>query len=85
LLETADLDDGIFGDHLRRMLVLLTRDPALTQSVLAALEGDSRTDTSVFYRLRSAGIVSGDSAGQLQFRCELYATYLRKHLKRGIN
>jgi hypothetical protein len=81
LLETADLDDGIFGDHLRRILVLVVKDPALVRTILAALRGDSRTDTNMFYRLRSAGIVTGESVGQLRFRCELYARYLRRHLQ----
>ena len=81
LLESADQDEGIFGDHLRRMLVLLGKDPVLAQSITRALQGDSRTDTSIFYRLRSAGIVSGESVGQLRLRCELYGTYFRRHLK----
>ena len=80
LLETADLDDGIFGDHLRRILVLVVKDPALVQTIQAALRGDSRTDTNMFYRLRSAGIVTGENVGQLRFRCELYARYLQRHL-----
>ena len=29
----ADDDEGPFGDHLRRILVLLARDPVLTEAV----------------------------------------------------
>jgi serine/threonine protein kinase len=82
LLETADHDDGIFGDHLRRMLVLLAKDPVLTEKLKAVLRGEthSHSDTTAFYRLRSAGIMGGETVGQIRLRCELYARYLRKHL-----
>jgi hypothetical protein len=33
-----------------------------------------------FYRLRSAGVLSGDSARHVWPRCQLYATYLARHL-----
>jgi hypothetical protein len=33
-----------------------------------------------FYRLRSAGLMTGDSASDARPRCQLYATYLEKHL-----
>jgi len=31
-------------------------------------------------RLRSAGILRGDSKNDVRPRCEIYATYLKKHL-----
>jgi hypothetical protein len=80
LIETADRDDGIFGDHLRRMLMLLGKDSGLFNSVSAVLRGDSHSDTTAFYRLRSAGIMDGESVAQLHPRCELYANHLKKHL-----
>ena len=33
-----------------------------------------------FYRLRTAGLLSGDSDGEARLRCELYARYLGRHL-----
>jgi hypothetical protein len=32
------------------------------------------------YRLRSAGVLAGESTGTAQPRCQLYARYLRRHL-----
>ena len=75
----ADHDDGIFGDHLRRMRFLLERDPQLCAAMRGFLQGQPLTNEQ-FYRLRSAGLIKGDSAGEARPRCELYARYLRKHL-----
>ncbi|MGE0887496.1 MAG: AAA-like domain-containing protein [Blastocatellales bacterium] len=76
----ADQDEGPFGDHLRRMLVSLTQDPALCEVVQNVLQGRPSANTDSFYRLRSAGLMSGDSVRDLRPRCQLYATYLEKHL-----
>jgi hypothetical protein len=76
----ADRDEGIFGDHLRRMLVLLARDPVLTEGVRSTLRGASSLDSARFYRLRSAGVLKGDDPRQARPRCEVYATYLKRHL-----
>lgn len=76
----ADRDEGPFGDHLRRILVLLARDPALCDVVRGVLRGQPCTSSESFYRLRSAGIMSGNSARDARPRCQLYATYLERHL-----
>ncbi|MBL8190675.1 MAG: AAA-like domain-containing protein [Acidobacteria bacterium] len=76
----ADQDEGPFGDHLRRMLVSLTQDPALCEVVQNVLQGRPSANTDSFYRLRSAGLMAGDSVRDLRPRCQLYATYLEKHL-----
>lgn len=76
----ADQDEGPFGDHLRRMLVSLTQDSALCEVVQSVLQGRPSANTDSFYRLRSAGLMAGDSVRDLRPRCQLYATYLEKHL-----
>lgn len=76
----ADLDEGPFGDHLRRILVLLARDPALCAVVRGVLRGEPCPTVEDFYRLRSAGVMAGDSAQDVKPRCQLYATYLNRHL-----
>ncbi len=76
----ADHDDGTFGDHLRRMLIILIRDPQLSEIVRGILQGQPCPDYESFYRLRSGGILKGDSKDHVYPRCEIYATYLRKHL-----
>jgi serine/threonine protein kinase len=73
-------DEGPFGDHLRRILFLLAQDPALCNVMRSVLSGRNTTAPEQFYRLRSAGIVAGESAREMQPRCELYARYLSQHL-----
>jgi DNA-binding winged helix-turn-helix (wHTH) protein len=74
-------DEGPFGDHLRRLLVSLSRDAALCQALGGVLGGQPCASAESFYRLRSAGVVLGDSAQRARPRSELYATYLRSHLQ----
>jgi serine/threonine protein kinase len=76
----ADHDEGPFGDHLRRILVSLTQDAALSGVMRDILRGVPCSSAESFYRLRSAGLVVGDSAGDARPRCRLYATYLAQHL-----
>jgi hypothetical protein len=81
-LETdAAADAGPFGDHLRRLLSALTRDSALTDVVRGMLRGAPCADADSFYRLRSAGVVTGRAAAEARLRCELYAAYLSEHLR----
>lgn len=73
-------DEGPFGDHLRRILFSLAQDSALCDVVRNLLGGRQTGATEEFYRLRSAGIVAGDSAREMRMRCELYQRYLTRHL-----
>lgn len=73
-------EDGIFGDHLRRLLVLIARSPQLGDVLRSLLRGQPWPDTESFYRLRSAGVLSGDSARDVRLRCQLYAKYFERHL-----
>lgn len=77
----ADRDEGVFGDHLRRMLVLLAKNLALTEAVRGILSGETSPSTASFYRLRSAGIIKGDAPREAGIRCHIYAHYLKEHLK----
>lgn len=76
----ADHDEGIFGDHLRRILVLLARDPGLTEIVRDVLRSKPCPTPESFYRLRSAGVMHGSSQNDVRPRCRLYALYLKRHL-----
>jgi hypothetical protein len=76
----AEQEGGPFGDHLRRLLSLLTQDPTLTEAMIGILHGMAAPDAPVFYRLRSAGIVAGETERDARPRCRLYADYLRRHL-----
>jgi hypothetical protein len=79
IIEIADRDEGVFGDHLRRILFALSNDPTLGRAVQALLRGEPM-DGDSFYRLRAGGILRGDSPTSASFRCNIYETYLRKHL-----
>jgi len=77
----AEREEGLFGDHLRRLLVLLAPEPALCDAVREVLQGRPCPDYPRFYRLRSAGILAGESPREAHPRCQLYATYLERHLR----
>lgn len=73
-------DDGQLADHLKRILILLSRDPELTEELKLVLKGGKTEDPDSFYRLRSAGVLAGDTPSEPRIRCELYARYLSRHL-----
>ncbi|HLK60419.1 MAG TPA: AAA-like domain-containing protein [Chthonomonadaceae bacterium] len=79
LAAQADRDEGPFGDHLRRLLASLTQDAELTEVVRGLLRGERCREES-FYRLQSAGLLSGSPMAQGPWRCQVYETYLRHHL-----
>jgi serine/threonine protein kinase len=76
----ADHDEGPFGDHLQRLLLSLSRDAELCEAVRQTLRSNPCASPDSFYRLRSAGLVTGESTRDLRPRCQLYATWLEKHL-----
>jgi len=76
----ADHDDGPFGDHLNRLLISLQQDQNLVQELRGFLLSGSPLSNSTFYRLRSAGVLAGETTDEPRPRCDLYARYLKKHL-----
>jgi hypothetical protein len=76
----ADHDEGLFGDHLRRMLASLERDGAMREALCGMLKGQAAPPLSRFYRLRAAGVIAGDSPERASPRCELYSRYLKSRL-----
>ena len=77
----AARENGPYGDHLRRILVLLANDPQLESAVRALLAAGTKPDVEEFYRLRSGGLLAGDSHEHAAFRCEIYERFLREHLQ----
>ena len=73
-------DEGPYGDHLRRIFVSLNQDPALCDVVRDVISGRHSSSTDAFYRLRSSGVVAGESARDMKLRCQLYEQYLTRHL-----
>jgi hypothetical protein len=76
----ADQDAGPFGDHLRRVRALLARSEESVAAVQAVLRDQPCPTVDIFYRLRSAGILRGNSEKQAKLRCPLYETYLARTL-----
>jgi hypothetical protein len=77
----ADRDEGIFGDHLKRLLAVLSRDSRLRDAVRDMLRGSPEPGYDSFSSLRSAGVVVGETPREARLRCQLYATYLERHLR----
>jgi DNA-binding winged helix-turn-helix (wHTH) protein len=76
----AARDDGPFADHLRRILAAFAQDRELRQAMIAVIDGKGCPTMESFYRLRSAGLIAGDSADDARPRCKLYASYLKDRL-----
>ena len=85
-LKLADIEtqathnEGLFGDHLRRLLLSLLQDETLRDAVIKLLQGSNTLTSESFYRLRSAGLILGDAPHEVSIRCQLYANYLTRHL-----
>ncbi len=77
-------DEGMFGDHLRRICYLLLNydgaDRDLAESVRQLLAGTIEIPSEHFFRLRSAGLLVGESRSQPRFRCAIYEDYLKANL-----
>lgn len=76
----ADREEGFYGDHLRRMLVLLSKDAVRTEELREVLRGNPCPSPEGFYRLRASGILSGEAPREARLRCRLYESYLKRHL-----
>jgi class 3 adenylate cyclase len=73
-------DGGIFGEHLRRLLMLLAKHPELEHAMRGVLDGTRSPTADQFYLLQSAGLLIGETGRDAAPRCPLYADYLRCHL-----
>jgi hypothetical protein len=73
-------DDGPFGQHLRRIVLMLGKDAELCGVMRELLQGKPCPNPESFYRLRSAGLIIGDSARDARLCCRLYADYLSLRL-----
>jgi hypothetical protein len=78
--ELVDEEESVFGEHLRRLLYAVGRDPVVTEALRGLLFQQKPPSMESFYRLRSAGVVEGAGPAEARMRCELYEHYLRRHL-----
>jgi hypothetical protein len=82
-LEDPAAGSGIFGDHLQRLRASVEQDRALVEAVRAVLRGRPCPDEERFFRLRSAGVLAGETRETARPRCPLYASSLAMHLLGG--
>jgi hypothetical protein len=79
--EIAEKEYGPYGDHLRRILVLLAGDEEAHRATSALLREGAKPSADTFYRMRSAGLLAGDSFDEARFRCRIYERFLEAHLR----
>ena len=75
----ATADEGPFGGHLRRHLFRLQGKADLIAGLLAVMRDNRCADEQLVWRLEGAGLVRR-AEPKVVPRCDLYATYFRKHL-----
>jgi len=80
ILNKGANDDGIFGDHLKRMLISLQQEPTLIEELGGYLRSNASLKEGTLSRLRSSGTFSCGVSQEPGLRCRLYAVYLRRHL-----
>ncbi len=79
LLETADRDDGPFGDHLRRLLAAVTQFPDVRTALRTSLDLATSAKPESIERLVAAGVLRQEPNGEVVPACDLYAQYLQAH------
>jgi hypothetical protein len=82
-LAKAAMDEGPFGDHLKRVLVSISSNPQLKEAATSVVMSIGPLESEAFFRLRAAGVISGDSPKSARMRCELYQDYLHEHLAKA--
>lgn len=73
-------DNGPFGEHLRRLRLLIGSNSEMSEAIRDLLNGQPCASPDLFYRLRSAGIVSGEWGRDIRLRCPVYATFFTRGL-----
>lgn len=83
LMTTAHRDDGPFSDHLKRILVSVSRLPEVTDYIRNVLSGKATlgSNQNAYYRLLAAGVIRQGRDGSVGFRCDVYRRYLLEHLQ----
>ncbi len=79
LTRLAPLDQGPFGDHLRRQQWLLRNEPDLQEALRQVIERHQTEDEMALFRLLQAGLIKG-SGDAYTCRCDLYRLYFKDKL-----
>jgi hypothetical protein len=68
LVAEAHLQDGVFSHHMERLLITLNRDKRMAEAVVELLRGRPCPSAEIFYRLRTAGVIVGQSMRDARLR-----------------
>jgi hypothetical protein len=79
LLRVAAVDQGPFGDHLRRQQWLLRNEPDLRLALKQVVARQQCDDEMALFRLLQAGLIKG-SGDHYTCRCDLYRRYFKDKL-----
>lgn len=80
LRTAANEGDGPFGEHLRRLRDVVTRDAESTQETRQLLRNEPLTSETIHHRLWTAGLLASPPPERPKFRVPAYETYLRRVL-----
>lgn len=78
--EMAGSADGIFSDHLRRIVLLLSKNRPLLEALKGILDRGVMPSAENLHRLRSGGVLAGGAADEYRLRNQIYEGYLARHL-----
>ena len=80
LADSSARQDGPFGAHLNRMLVMISQSSEMLSEVRRLLRGEAFENPTTRYRLQSSGVISISATGQPEFRVPIYESYLSSEL-----
>jgi class 3 adenylate cyclase len=84
LLETADREDGPFGDHLKRVLISVSQMPEVADALKESFSANRLSNEEGFYRLVAAGVIRKTPENKVVFSCDLYRRFLPGHLPHAV-
>jgi len=79
LTRLAPLDQGPFGDHLRRHQWLLRNEPDLQEALRQVIQQHYSVNEMAIFRLLQAGLIKG-RGDAYSCRCDLYRLYFKDKL-----
>jgi hypothetical protein len=77
----TDKDDGIFADHLRRLVLLLAKDASMVDAVRRVARREPCPSQEAFLRLSAGGVLAGGTLQEAVLRCGLYQRHLQRALE----
>jgi len=78
--EAAGRSDGIFSDHLKRIVLLLSKNRPLLEALRRVLDGGAQPDEHQLHCLQSGGVMVPGRGGEMRLRNRLYEGYFSRHL-----